>query len=695
MANNNIEILTTNIVVNKAEFDYSQLENKYKLVRYQIPDSFKTMLKIKKNAYFFLHSEYKEHFENPYYFYSYDRYNQKEDSEFALYALFEKNEIIKPLQFSFLNNEVANYQIINFDDKQLSTHILLKVLLANFFYNNSEKNRRICQSKFYIVGENLEKYKMKICVKLEISSFRNYNKIEEFNIIPRAVNFIKIAQENIKETDPKYNPYFESNIIKGGLEYIRQLKPSEVKNFNGEIWKIKSSNTKNRANLDWHTDTEGKQKNTRGYVTYQFQKKYVEYLQNLLGENAVKRKKITNAIKFKPKIKKTSIPGTSETGLPIRMLETIYVYDNRLKNPNKDETFSKISLNKYIGLFNEFSKENKLNVDFKSIMLNELSNLNFNKPVLILQDVTGTEFLSDEEESEQSNKFLAEFNDPYKEFYKKYTHFPKQSFNVNPITPFNRNGKPRYKADNYLEYFDYDIFDYKSTKSDREKIAVSLNELLLKNIIINRIPILNYNKPANQIPWISAQKGRKYIFMNSYTLLYIEDNIIKFADLTKKEGKQKRKELLEKKGIDWYSVVDKFEEKHFLKDKDEEKKETKWKNARFIFSDNLVIEIEEPEERILFNFEKGNKRNKETKAGMEKIHYSKEDTWYTVGSSTSLNMKIPRANLLRNFYIFQDNGNFDIEHLLETLSVTFVRNKQYTVYPFPFDLIRLYNEIRN
>ena len=62
---------------------------------------------------------------------------------------------------------------------------------------------------------------------------------------------------------------------------------------------------------------------------------------------------------------------------------------------------------------------------------------------------------------------------------------------------------------------------------------------------------------------------------------------------------------------------------------------------------------------------------------------------YTVGSWQSLNDKQAGAHRLRRVNVYR-GGPVRMEALLQTLAVTFVRHKQYTVYPHPFHLIDLY-----
>jgi len=65
---------------------------------------------------------------------------------------------------------------------------------------------------------------------------------------------------------------------------------------------------------------------------------------------------------------------------------------------------------------------------------------------------------------------------------------------------------------------------------------------------------------------------------------------------------------------------------------------------------------------------------------------------YMVGSSQSLKDHQPRAHLIRHFHIYQGHDHFDIQPLLRSTSVQFVRFNQYTVYPYAFHLLDLYVE---
>ena len=114
-----------------------------------------------------------------------------------------------------------------------------------------------------------------------------------------------------------------------------------------------------------------------------------------------------------------------------------------------------------------------------------------------------------------------------------------------------------------------------------------------------------------------------------------------------------------------------------------------------------MLSFEELEERILYNYEAIAKkkstgdrsaRGKMEVSGSQYIWYDITTQSYSVGTPSSPNPSEPRAKKLRKLNFYKGKEAFDENLFLELLAVQFVRNKQYTVYPYPFDLIRLYCE---
>ncbi|MBI1280122.1 MAG: hypothetical protein GC179_18480 [Anaerolineaceae bacterium] len=65
---------------------------------------------------------------------------------------------------------------------------------------------------------------------------------------------------------------------------------------------------------------------------------------------------------------------------------------------------------------------------------------------------------------------------------------------------------------------------------------------------------------------------------------------------------------------------------------------------------------------------------------------------FMVGSPEGLKDRQVHAHRIRQFDVLSGDGRFDMDLFLQTLAVTFVRNKQYTVVPYFFHLIDIYVE---
>jgi hypothetical protein len=72
------------------------------------------------------------------------------------------------------------------------------------------------------------------------------------------------------------------------------------------------------------------------------------------------------------------------------------------------------------------------------------------------------------------------------------------------------------------------------------------------------------------------------------------------------------------------------------------------------------------------------------------IWYVPDDLRYVVGDTYAMNSVQARAHRVRRFAVYQGTDKFDIHHMLDAMSVKFVRLKQYTVCPYYFHLIDLY-----
>lgn len=710
-------IRSTNLCLNTPAIDLTKLNADYQLVKYEFP-AYSFRSKTDKNFYTRLLLAYKKVIDYPFYFFSRNR------PAAAFYVLYPRTITPETLTFDDLNESAQPEPVVFADLLQFNPesgkndklHILLKVLLANYFWNESERQRRICQSDFYVLGRPDPKKDYKVTgVKLALNHYETLTNFQdEFCLAVKAENIVKYQPSN--KLHNNFQPYYEE-LIKGGTTYYRQLNPLRIREATNQVWHLERKSNKNRASLEWHLPGDDR-KNTRGYIAHRFLQKFVAYLNNMIGGGTnLATAKVYSGQKFDPKYKGYAYAGSS-TGLPLKTIETIYVFDNRLRSLEGEDTpINAVPFQNYVDLLNNtFSKD--LLITFKAISREALFANDFCSPVLILQDADKRLFGRNEQDEEevdddstqeipvipQFNPLADEgFDDPKAELYARLKHVPKQTLTVNPNKAFNNRGEFIYQND-YRQYFDYPIF---SVDAFKHRLRVSLNELYLKYLIIRKLSVTD-SETRHYFPGFTERPTLKqYTFLHKNYFLFLDsEKRLQFTDIRQPAGRKTMIETLEKMSIDFSSISTRFDEKYYLLDGDDEnqqqRRSTKWKKARFIFAPGVCVEIEEPDERVLFPYSAndnnghvrtGKRNTEQTDLGIIGIHYIPEGTRYIVGRTDQPKYsRLDKATRVRRFDVYTGADKFDPDIILETMAVQFVRNEQYTVYPFFFDLINLHLE---
>ncbi len=725
---------TTNFIIHLDKIDRVLLEDNYQLYCVEIPDNFGFLQD--GNKYAKLHNAYKEQLELPYYFYSFAK------PKATIYILLENskdNGSPISLTFDFLDKKSVSAQKRKITDlcTDDNLHILAKLFLADYFYNQNKKHR-ICQADFYI---HSEVYKNKATI-LEVEISKVKKESNDFQIKHKATYLLKADRKYIKPEYAGADVYCE---LLQGTKYYRQLKTSFVKSWqsddknNTEIWKVENSfdkkNNSKRKNpsIKWFRDkddiTHGK-----SFLLQEFQEKLTQYYKEKLGEDCAEKQKHLMT-KIEP-ISQFAIKGYGEnTGLFLKILGKVALYDNRF---TEIETKNKIPFQRYVDFFNTYYAE-KYEITFIEISKEELKTTN--KPVLVLQDV--------EKQLFQEDGFLLGYDDPKKMLYQGFSE--KIAFQTLTV---NTNKAEEHTIETYFEYEMLDeclkhlgnSFSQIKEKLSQEKkiieelyekekaingdvseeskerrkqneklkshhslitnkIDVCLNELLLKYYLVNELPIKNFDKPNHSLPCIFKIPDLvKYAYMYKNFLMFSdENNVLKFIDLRNKEGKDKRNEYLKALGIEWFEIERRFSERNYTRDNNGQdiinrfgnKTENAIKDTHFIFSNGLALAIEDTEERVLHKYDPKkqgkSQRAGENKTALEGIYYSEEKQIYTVGEK-SMNIDMDKSVIVRKIHYYQKPENFKLDNLLQTLTVQFVRNQQFTVYPYFFDLLNLYQK---
>jgi len=717
---------TTNFILHLDKIDIHNLQEKYFLFTIEVPDSY--IYSEDKQKYQKLHNAYKEQLELPYYFFSYAKPKP------TIYILVSKeSENFPELNFDFLNGGTTVTAQKN-DIVKLCTsdniHILGKLFLADYFYNH-KKTYRICQGKFYI--DSKKQGNWATVLEIGVSHIKGTT---EFVFDQKATFLLKIDKNNVNSQYIKSDVYCE---LLQGEKYYRQLKTSFVESWQKdkkdtkELWKVVSGSITNKPSIKWFEDYENITR-CKSFLLQEFQEKLIKYYNQTLGKGSAESQNHLMT-KVEP-ITQFAIKGYGEnTGLYLKLLGEIGIYDNRFR---EIETKNQIPFQQFIDFFNAHYAK-KYEIKFSEISNEELKTTT--KAVLVLQDV--------EKQLFEDDGFLLGYDDPKKLLYQDFSE--KIAFQTLTI---NTNKVEEHTAETYFEYNVLDeclkhlgnsftqikenlsneekaiIELYKKEKavngdiSDESKerrkqneklkshfsfitnkIDVCLNELLLKYYLVNEIPIKGFDNPNHSLPCIfKIPDLLNYSYMHKGFLMYADkNNILRFVDLRNKDGKDKRNEYLKTLNIEWFEVEKSFSERNYTIDKNGQdiinrfgnKTENAIKDTHFVFSNGLALAIEDTEERVLHKYSR-EKQGKSQRAGehktaLEGIYYSEGKQVYTVGEK-SMNMDMDKSVIVRKIHYYQKPENFKLDNLLQTLAVQFVRNQQYTVYPYFFDLLNLYQK---
>lgn len=693
---------TTNFVINLDKIDQLALQEKYQLFTLEVPYGFRQFAKTNSNAYGMLHNTYKENLEFPYYYFSHAKPNP------TIFILVEKSKRPeKPifLTFDFLKGEKVIAQEKNISE--LCTKKNLPVLAKLFLSSWYHKAHRTCQGDFFYIHSKDDKQKLTaLLVKIQESQ-------GEFEIVSKA-QYLKKLDDRFDVKYINFHNYFEQV---QGTRYLRQLKQSEVKervqSKKGLDTVFRETTTQDAKNLnfkpqrpaikwyDSHKTNENIFQGCRSELLRNFQNKLVAHYNEVFGEGVAEKRShfMTEVVPMEQggDHTKSQAPAkgygfnekTGEgTGLFLKILDKIGVLDLRQKdvpNPNQN------NFQEYIDLLNK--QYLVIGISFSEIKREDLATTT--KPILVLQDV--------EKELFYEEGFLFKMgisDDPKKELYREFaSKIPMQTLNIN-----------LNKADNFDSantYFEYGIFDIGDFK---HRLEVCLNELLLKKFIIDKLPIYNKENISHSLPCVfklkSLRKDFAYMFQNIF--MYVDENfVLQFVNLDNPSEKKKRHEFLKNWNIDWFSFDTQFSERNYTRNENGQNKtyqkngenkdshEEALKRTHFVFAKELVLAIEDTEERVLFNTEatqtNESQRIIESKTALEGIYFSETENIYTVGEK-SLGMSMDKSIKIRRLHYYQKSNDFKITDLLQTLSVQFVRNKQYTVYPYFFDLLNLYRK---
>lgn len=742
---------TTNFIIDVDKIDTDFLQEKFELLTIEVPTSYR--FSPDPNKYAKLHNTYKEQLELPYYFYSYAKpeatiFIVKDKSKSNDEPIFLTFEFLKGEKVQAQKRAITELY------SKENLHILAKLFLSDCFYNHKKKYRicqgkfyvhsRINRggnsatvleiSGLNHIGKNEFCFNQKATfmlkadrskIKPQFISSDIYCELVDGEIYYRQVktSYVKKWLADKTNTKELWMAFTGSRTSKPSIKWfeaydnILRCKSTLLQNFQAKLLNHYNKTLgSNSSKQQVHNMTQIQPItpfNIQGYG------KGTGLFLNLLGKVGLldlrlkKDNKNANQIPFQTyidffnkhykystiknkfefiEIKKENL---RENKNPILVLQDVekQLFEQEEKD-NKGKVTKSAGFLFRTGFFNDPKQE--LYSEFATEMPLQTININTNDA----KDHTIDTYF----DYEMLGECLKSFGDTYEEIALNLVIQKKQ------LKELYKADKKRFgeASENTKERGKH----YRKLKNHfslvTNKIDVCLNELLLKHYIINQIPIKgNSDNPNYFLPCIiKFPKLLRYSYMYQNIFMYVdEQNVLRFLNLDNPDEKQKRNNLLKKLEIDWFDFDEKFAIRNYTRRENGEnrtykkngeirdKHEEGLKKTHFIFAKGLALAIEDTEERVfhIYDPEKKGKsqRHREQTTALQGIFFSREKQIYTVGYK-SLDITADRSVKVRKLHYYQNSENLKIDDLLQTLSVEFVRNKQYTVYPYFFDLLNLY-----
>lgn len=558
--------------------DFSILEREFRLVYYPLPSSYVKAPK-KSHKYQKLHIQLKNQLQQPYKTYDYAIIN--EETVPVVYVLYRRSDIANlDEQPKELKWSTQKMQPVDIDFDHIPFHILIKLLQADYFRGDYERTF-ISQGDFFILAKHGREGNGAVCLLIEVKGDRRNTDdmtIQAFQVTGSARKFVKITDPNdpkqLPKDSEKTTPYFRRETRQTEIIFsqVKQKEFAEFIEARRPLFKIKRRKDK-KPSLPYHD-----QLNlfiSRGGILYTFIENFCAYL----GEKG---------LVAKPKFRTLSKFSADQNyaNLPISELGKIHIFDNRIdKDPQQLEDF--------LILLNRWLKEESYQVEFELVSsIVDASRI----PTLLLQDHEKKDFVKGGRFFEQGIT-----NDPKQAIYSdpKYKNTPKQSLNLAT---------------------EIDL------KARKLRIHVALNQLLLKDLIMNRRSVNgilpgfssseDYPKQLSLFPDFDPTPLRDYAFVrrktydgeSRTTLVQFRNDHLEFIDVS--DDFKMLYQVSERMNLDWDEIYLELHRINFRVKNGVIDEGRELKRFDLVLSSGQALVIEDIHETVLYEYTKMDERQK-------------------------------------------------------------------------------------
>nr|BBH91723.1 hypothetical protein KTC_64740 [Thermosporothrix sp. COM3] len=557
-------IPTTTLLITKPT-DFTMLDAAYQLLRYELPDNLRWKFKKAKNSseiWARMQNSLQEQIKSPYRVFTHDRLDGGAYDKWVVYVLAPRHTSSQSIILPFESDAALPHRPIAFTD--LAFHMVIKLLQVAHMHGN-QAGRFTGQGRCYVHAKNASK-NSHICVQLDMHEdilTQEEDQLRRFKVEAQAKLFLRChADEYLYPGET----YFCKRNAPDSAVYFLQMKLDAIKRLkeeNGIFYKIGTRPGK-KTTLAYHDLNHIDE--SIGKILSDFIRDFRQFLARFGIES---QSQIRTFNEYIP-------PKESELCLKNYSQQTVYVFDHRKKKT--------LPLHAYLQLFES------MRPDVHFLGIDDLSQVQ--QPILVLQDYQRKDF-------REKGIFAGEV-DPYQKLYSKYWTLPKQSLNINLLDAKDLNTE---------EYLSYPL-----PKPDQlqHKLDTSLMQLSLKSIIYSDNP-LSGCLPflPKELTYISKQRNVPGLPAPFETMMYVEDDQLRFLDLRDSEQRIQAQERCRLLGVDLRECLEQMICKYKREKKSEDERELP--SYRVIIGPDLFVEIEDCKERVLYAYDEIVRRQGEAK----------------------------------------------------------------------------------
>lgn len=709
---------TTTLILDFTNSDFKQLSQYYQIWEYELP---KYMIPKKKEDYAKNQIWARRNTDNPYYLHS------KKNEAPKLYIAYTKGELIKEIK----DNSYTLPKVLFNPNEPKNYHCLLKVLMACYVY---QENKFVSNNIFYLLVKHfsskrgydyLTALKINPSLKRQKNSYHQETGLYELELQDYATRLKKVSYGNRN----KRKIPFDFTELENEQIILKQLK---LNNSVDDDYAIYEENTKksSKISVEFHNiQSIDKYEKSRNTLLDNFTKELIKFF-NTLG--LITKPKQLNLEKV---VNKLSIDNLEYKEFNVSVFDMRFRKDLSLQkmtkqfnefDPNVNFEIGNIASTqkdanvlilmdyskgdcKINGVLSEFDGQDGYkiikNAGYK-ISQGFCLNINHfqdeNKKRVLSQD----EFLNYQAAWEKGKFINSDLERDFKiciqQLYLKSIaqksvkfEIPKFNFLENSvfIHCFSKKSGLSYIRYKYICYVNNQQLHF--TKLDSKEAS----EALTKYGVNDETELVQLWKNHNP-SWLNFNTGDKYFILNQQGLIEIKEikeRVLYASDvgdiITHRTAEYEKSNFLltldnkffTSEQVERYNLYINNEVDDYISFDELVKGGKKGKHREEVFD---ILGLGKREDKLAKALSFKGKRSGGFLSVFQGIWFDETHNQYFVGNKDSYNSNQVKAHQLRKIDILK--GQFDKTSFFPLLNVDFVKHKNYTVLPYPFNLIKMY-----